>query len=97
MKRINLPSKISLKDFLRRFLNTLAFVNLSIRMKFLLFSAETLFCLVATSAVGFVMISSLGSEMVKLVNVINPGQKVPNSVSRKLRDADIEIHKRCWR
>ena len=93
MKRINLPSKISLKHFLRRFLNTLAFVNLSIRMKFLLFSAGTLFWLVATSAVGFFMISSLGSEMVKLGNVINPEQKVLNSVSRKLRGADIEIHK----
>jgi methyl-accepting chemotaxis protein len=93
MKRINLPSKISLKHFLRRFLNTLAFVNLSIRMKFLLFSAGTLFWLMTTSAVGFVMISSLGSEMVKLDNVINPEQKVLNSVSRKLRGADIEIHK----
>ncbi|MGO9952012.1 MAG: hypothetical protein ACLPN1_07345 [Dissulfurispiraceae bacterium] len=68
-----------MKQYLRRFLNTLAFINLSIGKKFFFFSAGTLFWLVATSAVGFVMIFSLGRETSKLVDVIAPQQKILNS------------------
>jgi two-component system cell cycle response regulator len=93
MKSTEHQPKTASGDFWKRFLGTLTFVNLPIRGKFLFFSAGTLFWLIATSAVGFIMISSLGRETVRLVNVINPEQKVLNSVSRKLRGADIDIHK----
>ena len=85
--------KASIKQYFQHFLNSLAFINLAISKKFFFFSAGTLFWLVATSAVGFVMIFSLGSETSKLVDVIAPQQKVLNSCVRKLRGANVSIHK----
>jgi hypothetical protein len=65
-------NKTTVKLLFRHFLNTLAFINVSIAKKFFFFSAGTLFWLVATSAVGFVMIFSLGAETAKMVDVITP-------------------------
>jgi two-component system cell cycle response regulator len=82
----------ALKSLLKRLLNTLAFINLPIAKKFLFFSTGTLFWLVATSAISFVMIFSLGAEVTKLVDVITPQQKVLSSCVRKLRGAGISLH-----
>ncbi len=86
-------NKMTIKLLLRHFFNTLAFINVSITKKFFFFSAGTLFWLVATSAVGFVMIFSLGAETAKLVDIITPEQKVLNSCVRKLGGANISMHK----
>jgi len=88
-----MPNKMTIKLLLRHFLNTLAFVNVSITKKFFFFSAGTLFWLVATSAVGLVMIFRLGAETAKLVDVITPEQKVLNSCARELGSASIAMHK----
>ena len=85
--------KTSMKEYLRHFLNTLAFINLSIGKKFFFFSTGTLFWLIATSVVGFVMIFSLGRATSKLVDVITPQQKILNSCVRKLRGTNVSIHK----
>ncbi len=85
--------KSAVKSFFLRILNTLTFTNLPIRKKFILFSAGTLFWILVTSAIGFIMLSYLNEKSGKLVDIVEPHQKVLNGVVRKLSCANIDVHK----
>ncbi|MFZ3135754.1 MAG: GGDEF domain-containing protein [Thermodesulfovibrionales bacterium] len=81
-----------IKSFFYKIIDILTFTNLPIRKKFILFSAGTLFWIVVTSAIGFIMLFRLSTESKKLVDIIEPQQKVLNSVIRQLAEASMTVH-----
>lgn len=85
-------NKSAVKSFFLRILNFVTFADLAIRKKFILFSAGTLFWIVVTSAIGFIMLFYLNEESGKLVDIVEPHQKVLNGVVRKLSFASIGVH-----
>jgi len=82
----------TLKTSLNKIINILTFTDLPIRRKFILFSAGTLFWIVVTSAIGFITLFHLSTESKKLVDIIEPQQKVVNSVIRKLAEVSITVN-----
>lgn len=85
-------TKESIKSFFYKIIDILTFTDLPIRKKFILFSAGTLFWIVVTSAIGFIMLLHLSAESKKLVDIIEPQQKVLNSVIRQLTEASMTVH-----
>jgi len=85
-------TKESIKSFFYKIIDILTFTDLPIRKKFILFSAGTLFWIVVTSAIGFIMLFRLSTESKKLVDIIEPQQKVLNSVIRQLTEASMTVH-----
>jgi len=88
---IKAPKQI-IKSFFYKVIDILTFTNLPIRKKFILFSAGTLFWIVVTSAIGFIMLFCLSTESKKLVNIIEPQKKVLNNVIRHLTEASMTVH-----
>ncbi len=58
----------------------------------MLFCAGTLFWIVVTSSIGFIMLYYLSYESGKLVDKVEPHQKVFNGIIRKLTGANISVH-----
>ena len=85
-------TKESNKSFFYKIIDILTFTDLPIRKKFILFSAGTLFWIVVTSAIGFIMLLRLSTESRKLVDIIEPQQKVLNIVIRQLTEASMTVH-----
>jgi two-component system cell cycle response regulator len=85
-------TKETIKSLLHKIINILTFTDLSIRKKFVLFSAGTLFWIVVTSAIGFIMLIHLSTESKQLVDIVVPQQKVLNRVVRNLTNASMEVH-----
>lgn len=81
-----------IKKYLDKIINILTFTDLSIRKKFILFSTGTLFWIVVTSSIGFIMLFRLSTESKKLVDIIEPQQKVVNSVIRNLTEVSITVN-----
>lgn len=76
-----------------KIVNFLNFRNLSIKQKILVFSLGSLFWLMLISAIGLITIFKMSSMSKQMVEEIVPQEKVINSVIRKLRGANISVHK----
>lgn len=81
------------KLFFNNLMQVLTFTNLPIRKKFILFSAGTLFWIVAASVIGLISLLYLNLQSGELVNYIEPYQKLLNSSIRKISRANISAHK----
>ncbi|MDI6801681.1 MAG: diguanylate cyclase [Thermodesulfovibrionales bacterium] len=82
-----------LKDKSKRLINILAFRDLFIQQKFILFSAGALFWLVVIAAIGLVSLFEMNAKSQKMADIIVPQEKIANIVLRKLRGASISSHK----
>ena len=83
----------TIKTFFKNLIQVLTFTNLPIRKKFILFSAGTLFWIVAASIIGLISLLYLNLQSGELVNYIEPYQKLLNSSIRKISRANISAHK----
>lgn len=84
--------KEMIKNYFNNLIQTLTFTNLPIRKKFMLFSAGTLFWIIATSVIGLFFLLYLNYESNKLVNYNEPHQKAINNTIKKLSYANISVH-----
>ncbi len=84
--------KETIKNIFNNLLQTLTFTDLPIRKKFMLFSAGTLFWIVATSVIGLFFLFYLNYESSKLVNYNEPHQRAISSTIKKLAYANISVN-----
>ncbi|MCX7988761.1 MAG: hypothetical protein N2647_04900 [Thermodesulfovibrio sp.] len=82
-----------MNEIFKKFLKYLSFGNLSIKQKFFLFSLGSLFWLMLVSAVGLITIFKMNTTSKQMVEELVPQEKVTNAVIRKLRGANISVHK----
>lgn len=76
-----------------KLLNLLTFRDLPIRQKFISFSVGTAFWLVVIAAIGLITMYEVDTVSKRMVDVIEPQQKVGNILIRKIRGASISAHK----
>ncbi len=84
--------KNTMKNIFSKLIQVLTFTDLPIRKKFMLFSAGTLFWIIATSVIGLFFLLYLNYESSKLVNYNEPHQKAIYSTIRKLSHASISLN-----
>ncbi|MBF0328046.1 MAG: diguanylate cyclase [Nitrospirae bacterium] len=76
-----------------KLLNLLTFKDLPIRQKFISFSVGTAFWLVVIATIGLITMYQVNKVSKRMVEVIEPQQKVGNILIRKIRGASISAHK----
>ncbi|TAN40613.1 MAG: sensor domain-containing diguanylate cyclase [Nitrospirae bacterium] len=76
-----------------KLLNMLTFKDLPIRQKFMSFSVGTAFWLVVIAAIGMITMYQVNKVSKRMVDVIEPQQKVGHILIRKIRGASISAHK----
>ncbi len=82
-----------MKEVFRNIINILIFRNLSINQKILFFSLGSLFWLLLISSISLLTIFKMSLMSEQMVEEIVPQEKATNSVIRKLRGANISVHK----
>lgn len=82
-----------MKEVFRNIINILNFRNLSINQKILFFSLGSLFWLLLISSISLLTIFKMSLMSEQMVEEIVPQEKATNSVIRKLRGANISVHK----
>ena len=80
------------KEVFKKIANTITFVDLSIRKKFLLFSSGAFVWLLIVSVIGLTTMFSMNAKSRQMTEDIWPREKAANIVIRKLRGANISMH-----